>query len=245
MKLGCVPSRHDERTLNLRTYLTSDPQIRIPARDWTTAVKQFGVWKNDVLGDCTCASMAHVLQAQAANTGNPLTITDDDVVGLYKLTGYDPDDPKTDQGAQLIDVLKLMRSHGLAGNKLGAFAKVDHRNMDELDAAVNLCGFAYTGSALPRSILSQTVWDVVDGPDGVPGSLGNHAMAMLGFDDKHAVLISWGQVRVATREWCQRHMFEAWAGIDALWLEPGGVTPSGFDVTALARDLAEIGKVHS
>lgn len=198
------------------------------------------MFQNDVLSDCTCASMGHALQAQSANTGNPLTITDDDVVGLYRLTGYDLKDPTTDQGAQLIDVLRLMRSVGLAGNKIGAFAKVNHDSMDEVDAAVNLCGFVYTGAALPKSVRTQTVWDLVDGPDGEPGSLGNHAMALLGYDRVHAILVTWGGVKVATVEWLHTYMFEAWAAVDALWLRPDGLTPSGFNAQQLSADLAAI-----
>lgn len=238
MKLGCIPSRRDPRTLALARYMLHPSRHEAPPqRDWTRAVERFGMFSNDTLSDCTCAAMGHALQAQAANTGRQLAIADQDVADLYKLTGYDPARPETDAGAQLIDVFKLMRGVGLAGNKIGAFVGVDHRDTGQLDAAVNLTGFTIVAAALPLAAQWQTVWDVVDGPEGEPGSWDNHATALLGYDRNHAVLATWGGIKIATVRWCWKHVFEAWAGIDELWLRPDGLTPSGFDSAQLALDL--------
>jgi hypothetical protein len=205
------------------------------------------MWRNDQLGDCTCASIAHILQAAAANTGRRApAIAEADVVALYERAGgYEPARPETDRGAQMIDVLRLMRGQGLAGVQIGAFAALDPQNRAELEAAVNLTGCVYVGVELSRSAQNQTVWDVA--PPGkhdasyAPGSWGGHAMAMLGYTQTHVLFITWGAIKVATVEWFATYASEAWAMIDPLWLRPDGLTPSGFDAAALQRDLAAIG----
>ncbi len=244
-RLGRIRSRLDTRTLNLWSYLHHDKLPAAPsARDWTHAAPAWGLFQNSTVGDCTCAARAHLLQSEAANTGRQITITDADVIGAYSaVTGYNPADPSTDNGAQMIDVLRYERNVGIAGHKIGAFVKVDHTKREQMDAAINLFGGIYAGVDLPVAAQAQTVWDVGTGPAFQPGSWGGHAVAVLGYDAGHAVIITWGQVKIATAAWLDTYASEAWASVDPLWIADCGQAPSGFDAQALARDLALLGKV--
>ena len=248
--LGRVPSRRDTRTLTLRRYLAPNAlPAAPPSRDWPhpATAPAWGLYRNSELGDCTCAAIGHMLQAAAANTGRPPPpITDADVVALYRQAGgYDPARPETDQGAQMIDVLRLMRDGGLAGRKIGAFAALDPASRVQVEAAVNLFGAAYVGVDLPIAAQTQTVWDV--SPAGrydasyQPGSWGGHAMALLGYDRTHVTFVTWAAVKVATVEWFMTYCGEAWAVIDPLWIGDAGLAPSGFNAELLAADLAQIG----
>lgn len=248
-QLGRVRSRRDPRTLRFARYVA--PSVHAPAapaaRDWThpDVAPPWGLFRNDQLGDCTCASIGHMLQAAAANTGRPApAIGDADVVALYERAGdYDPARPDTDRGAQMLDVLRLLRTDGLAGVQIGAFASVDPHDRGEIEAVVNLTGCAYVGVDLPRAAQTQTVWDVGQGPAFEPGSWGGHAMALLGYDQAHVIFVTWGAIKVATFEWFATYASEAWAMIDPLWLRADGLTPSGFDAAALRQDLAALGAV--
>jgi len=249
--LGRVQSHPDTRTLKFATYfgrsvLAATGRNAPPARDWThpTHAPAWRSWRNDVIGDCTCAAIAHLFQAQSANTGRLLDLDDADVVGLYERVGhYNPARPETDQGAQMIDVLRAMREVGMGGQRISAFAALDPMNRWHIDAALNLFGGIYVGVDLPIAAQTQTVWDVAPvgrhdrGYD--PGSWGPHAMAMLAYDRSSVAFITWGQVKIATHEWFKTYCSEAWALIDPLWVDDG-LTPSGFDLARLRSDLVDI-----
>lgn len=247
-KLGRVPSRHDARSLTLAPYLDG---LRLPAappaRNWARSVNappSWGMFANDVLGTCSCASIAHLFAAQAANTGNRLAIGDADVVALYERVGhYDPTRPETDQGAQMLDVLRALREVGMAGQRISAFAAIEVQNRWQLEIAVNLFGGVYVGADLPVSVRHQLIWDVA-GPGQydlsyVPNSWGPHAMALLGYDQRNVTLISHGEIRVATLAWYRSYVTEAWALIDPLWVDQG-LAPSGFRLQQLRSDLVDI-----
>ena len=189
-----------------------------------------------------------MFQAQAANNDRDFVVTDDRVIDLYAdVSGYDRSRPETDQGAEMIDVLKEMRNGaGLAGQRIGAFAAVDPLNREHVDAAVNLCGWLFVGVDLPIATETQTVWDAA--PLGQefdfryrPNSRGPHAMAMLGYDALHVIFVTWGGVKVATRRWFHAYCSEAWAVVDSLWFDDTSMlTPSGFNLSQLMSDLVEI-----
>jgi len=124
LKLGRKPSRRDRRTLSFARYVSMRAlPAAPPARDWAHPLTSpgWGMFSNDRLGDCTCAAVGHYLQAMAANTGRPLSIAGADVIKMYSaVAGYDPERPDTDQGAEMLDVLRYMRSTGLCGYRFGA-----------------------------------------------------------------------------------------------------------------------------
>lgn len=200
------------------------------------------MFSNDSLGDCTCAAIGHFLQAQSANTGKPLKITGGDVIRLYQDVGnYDPKRPETDQGAEMLDVLTEMRAVGLCGHRFGAFVQVDPANDEHMEATVNLTGWAYVGVDLPLATFDQTVWDVGIGPRYEPNSRGPHAMAKLAYDRDFDVYITWGGPRVTTRRWSRKYTSEAWAALDAQLIDDTTLlSPSGFNLEQLMRDLVEI-----
>ena len=215
-----------------------------PARDWAHPhdAPAWGMFLNDRLGDCTCAAIGHALQAQAANTGKPLAIAGADIIRLYQDVGnYDPKRPETDQGAEMLDVLTEMRAVGLCGHRFGAFVALEPSNRDHMEAALNLTGWTYVGADLPLATLDQTVWDVGFGPRYVPNSRGPHAMAKLAYDREFDIYVTWAGLKVATRRWSERYTTEAWACIDEQWIDDTTMlSPSGFDLQTLMRDLVEI-----
>lgn len=208
---------------------------------------RWGMYGNDRVGCCTLAAQAHAFQAEAANAErSPPAVNASDVLAAYAaVSGWDPNRPETDQGAQMLDVLRWMRTSGIAGYKIGAFAAVDPQNRLEMQAAIGLCGSAYVGVDLPLAAQEQTVWDVA--PPGAHdatyerGSWGGHAVSLVGYDRLHVTLITWGAVKIATVEWLMAYASEAYATVSDLWLRVDGVTPSGLDTTQLRRDLDAIG----
>jgi hypothetical protein len=249
LKLGRNPSRHDRRTLYLSRYvnLRSLPGAP-PKRDWTHPehAPAWGLFANDRLGDCTCAAIGHYLQAQSANTGRPLTITGGDVIKMYStVAGYDPERPETDQGAQMLDVLRYMRSTGLCGHRFGAYVSVDPLSRSYVESAINLTGGLYVGLDLPAAWRSATIWDVPSIGDHSttwePNTWGPHAVEIMGYDRLGLICVTWGVLKVITWEAFRRYCSEAWTAIDPQWIDDTSmISPSGFDLVTLMRDLVEI-----
>jgi len=245
-RLGKQPPRHDRRTLMFSAYV--DPHALPappPARDWThAAAPDFGMMANDQIGDCTCAAAGHLMQLWTANNGSEFTPTDAQIVAAYAdVAGYNPAYPDTDQGAVELDVLRYWRTHGIAGRKIGAFAKVEPASRTHVEAAINLLGGLYVGCALPERAQNQTIWEVptIRTAEDKPGSWGGHAMAVAAYSRTGVVFITWGAIKVASWEWFLTYCDEAWAVLDDEWVSGARPAPNGFNLDALKVDLGLIG----
>jgi len=247
--LGRIPSRPDRRTLQLRRYLRpAELPGAPPARDWAHPAHApvWGMYGNDRIGDCAQAACGHLIQLASAVTGRPADVRVADIEGAYAaITGWDPAQPATDRGSQMLDVLRYWRATGIAGVRIDAFVAFDPRNAMQLETAINLFGGAYLGLDLPIAAQTQTVWDVSpSGPHGdawQPGSWGGHAVAVMGYDRLTVLLVSWGALRIATRDFLRAYASEAYATLGGLWAAPGELAPSGFDRALLDADLAALG----
>lgn len=245
--LGKLPPKHDVRTLQLAAYLhPEDLPAPPPARDWThRANADWKMLANDRLGDCTCAAAAHLIQLWTANARKEFTASDQDVIAAYSaITGYDPARPETDQGAVELDVLRYWRTTGIAGHKIGAFAKVEPADRTMVEASVSLFGGLYIGCALPLRAQRQTIWDRPDHPtdDDAPGSWGGHAMTVAAYSRTGVALVTWGAIKFATWSWFLAYCDEAYAVLSPDWVDGGDAAPNGFDLAALQRDLAMVGR---
>lgn len=246
LKLGRIPSREDPRTLRLARYLDLGQfAASPPARDWSHPLDAppWGLFANDRLGNCTCAAIGHFLQAQSANTGRPLLIGGADVINMYRVVGgYDPARPETDQGAEMLDALRHMRNVGLCGHRFGAFVALDPTQRDHVEAAINSFGGAYCGLDMPAAWRDATTWDIGDrSARWEPNSWGPHAVEIVGYDRIGLIAVTWGTLKLITWEALQRYCSEAWAAIDEQWIDDTTMlTPSGFDLEQLMRDLVEI-----
>lgn len=246
LKLGRIPSKPDERDFRFARYVDLDKLPGAPSkRDWTHPVDSpaWGMFSNDRLGNCTCAAQGHYLQAQSANTGRPLTILGADIIQLYRdVSGYDPKRPETDQGAEMRDVLTEMRAVGLCRHRIGAFAAVDPQDRDHVEAAVNSFGGLFAGLDMPAAWRDATNWDIGDrSARWEPNSWGPHAVEIVGYDHIGLTCITWSVPKLITWEAFQRYCSEAWVEIDPQWIDDTTMlSPSGFDLEQLMRDLVEI-----
>jgi len=247
VKLGKLPYRHDDRTLRLANYLT--PQLPPPPAsvDLTHTVATWPMYRNDQLGDCTCAAAGHMVELWSAVTGKQVTPTDSQIVTMYeKVSGYTPGDPSTDNGAVELDVLNWWRKHGLDGYKIDAFALVTPSQNDNVRQALQLFDGVYLGLNLPRTAQAQigSLWEVPpQGPylDGAPGSWGGHAVNVAAYDQTTVTVVTWGKLQAMSWKFFNTYCDEAWALLPANWKSRA---PRGFDFAALEADLAQIGQVQ-
>jgi hypothetical protein len=158
-KLGKKSPRIDSRTFKLSNYLAALPPIP-SSIDWGGRVGKWFVFENDWVGDCTVAACGHLIMDWTANANTEIVPTNWQIINAYSaITGYNPADTDaqgnnpTDTGADCLTVLGYWINHGIAGQKLAAYAAISPTNLGEFQASVYLFGGAYVGVQLPQSAL--------------------------------------------------------------------------------------------
>lgn len=243
-KLGKKPARHDPRTLRLANYVEVHLPLAPSSVDYVSKVGAWPMYRNDEIGDCTCAAAAHQIQAWTQyGRSHEIGLSDGAVLQAYeRVGGYVPGDPSTDMGAVELDVLKYWRTHGIGGHKIGAFASVHPRSEAYVKDAIYLFGGLYVGVSLPMSAQGQAVWEVpAGGPfdDGEPGSWGGHAVPILGYDERGLTCITWGAALRMTWDFLSVYCDESYAIFSTDFIR-GNKAPNGFNIQQLIADLAKL-----
>lgn len=237
MKLGRL-APHPETThprLHLDQFVTTAYPPAPATVDYLSQVESWPMYGNDQIGDCTCAAAGHMVEAWSRyGQGTTATVTDQDVLTAYEaVSGYVPGDPSTDNGAVMQDVLDYWRRTGIGGHKVLAFAQVDHTNLPEVYAALNLFGAIYVGVNFPQSAMDQfnagQPWSVEPSDGGI---IGGHAVNLGWRDHAGLEVVTWGKVQGLDEAWWARYVEEAWVVADPEWVK-ANQSPPGLDVAAL------------
>ena len=211
-----------------------------------TAVADWGVFGNDLYGDCVEADTAHDLLFRSTIEGAPATITNEDVLALYSaLTGFKANDPSTDNGTSELLMSQYLVSQGFLGRKADVAVSLDPTNIDHIKWAVELFGSVRLGINFPASAGMQfdadQDWTVADNDGGVEGGhdvrVFNYRSASGGvwFD-----VVSWGKVVSMSEGFFQKYVEEAHAEIFADWCSNHGLSPGGFDLQTLISDARSL-----
>ena len=231
---------HEAPRLRLAPFVMRD-EFDVPTMvDYITSVP--GPWPmylNDQKGDCGPAACGHAITAtQWWGQGQVVRVTDDDVEKTYEdVGGYNPDDPSTDNGVVLQDLLDYWRREGIGDHRILAFASVDIMSPTEMMYALNTFGHLLIGMAVPASAEQQfahnQIWDTVSTDGGI---VGGHAVNV-GFMDMvtgKREFVTWGSVASMTRNFWERYGWEAWVVIDDAWVNiHSGQSPTGLNTAGL------------
>lgn len=255
---GCKLPLHAPHGFKLKDFLTAPPPA--PATvDYSAAAMTVieDIEGNDEYGDCCIAEDAHNIAVVTGNSGNGLfSYTRTLTLADYKaITGFDPNDPSTDQGTDPIVNLNYRVSHGYAdGSKDAGWALVDSTNKNEVAYAVATFGTVKMWFGIPTKIVqsmpsaSGFVWDVTA---GAPNPNNGHCIGSCGFNvtkikvvavtAQGLLVYTWGMLGIIT-----------WAAV-AAWFSPvngggmavrvttdwinkkSGQAPSGLNLTALVQ----------
>jgi hypothetical protein len=239
MKLGKRPAIKDPRTLKYADYRTGSSTAPWRAAHWGHDLP-YGMLGNDRYGDCVEASFAHQVQVWLARSGNgPFTITTGDVLADYSaITGFDPRDPRTDQGTSMYYANRYWKGRGL----IDAYATVDPLSGDQVRESVAWFGGLNIGVALPVSAQAQTggVWDVTTGPDAQAGSWGGHCIPVVGYTSRTLWVVTWGALQAMTWNFLRTYCDEAYVFLSKQWIGAAGVSPSNLAWGQLDADLANL-----
>jgi len=245
-KLGMKPTVYDARTLYLAKYLRL-PDITIPTMvDWYSAVPRWPPLGNLKIGDCTVVAAAHTVQAWTKHSKAHMQIpTLKACIEAYKkVSNY----PRCDDGAALLDVMRLWKNTGIGQHRIKAFLGVDYKNTTVQKAGIYLFGSVIVGVLLPLAaqqfVDNDVTWDAPAGPltgEWAGGSWGGHAIPILGWESSgNWQFASWDRMYAMTPRFFTAYCIEAYVGWSVRDWTTNGEAPNGFDVDALDRDLRKL-----
>jgi hypothetical protein len=209
-------------------------------------VQMFG---NDTLGDCVEAALLNALAAVAIPEGGADEasgqFTTDTAINLYSdITGYNPNNPNTDQGTVIRDALEYVRTKGVTdatGKVWKCLAYLLLSSWDEMVDALLYFGSVIIGLQLPESALTQfeagQPWTVVASSP----IAGGHCIVLVSLNPSYLKGVTWDELQSMVKAFYDTYCDEAWA---ILWPEiigPGGVSPEGLDLEQLQNDLNNLG----
>lgn len=248
-QLGKRLALDDSRDLLARDYLDVDAALaQIPQKfghgfdfhgeDWL-------MLGNGDAGDCLFAGGAHEEMIYGkVLLGEVRPFTDESVLSDYTaVTGYDPRDPATDQGAFTRDVMSYRQKVGLLDSsgkrhKIGPYLSIDPKDWRLMLACVLEFGVVGIGIDFPDSAFDQfedgKPWDVVKGAD----IEGGHYVPIVGSSDSdsEATVLSWARRQILTRAFYAEYNDEAWTYVPGT-TRPDGTALRHVDVERLERDL--------
>jgi hypothetical protein len=131
--------------------------------------------------------------------------------------GFNPNDPFTDQGGVITNVLDYFRTTGIGGHKITDHAEVNLTQF-RIEQAVSTFGGLDMGILLPKSAQDQVgdLWDIINfDVTGLasPGSWGGHSVPIVKYDPTGLWVVTWGKLQKASWRWLECYADEGQACI--------------------------------
>jgi len=246
-KLGKTPARKGAVTFKFADYADKTKLPTPPAtfgHESLIAATGWGMLGNDQYGDCVWAGAAHETMLWNRMAGASSSFTPAAVLSDYSaVTGFNADDPSTDQGTDMEVAAKYRRKTGVvdaAGKRhqIGAYVALKRGDITELFQAAYLFGAVGIGIEVPSSAVSQfdagKPWSVVS----LSRIEGGHYVPFVA-RRKYLEVVTWGRIQSMTEGFYEHYNDESIAYLSAEMLA-GGKSPEGFDLAALKADLAAL-----
>ena len=224
--LGRQPAKRDRRVPRLSMVAPALPPAPAAYTAYVDAVGSWILGENDRIGDCTCVGPANVILGLTTLARQPKRLPDDAIVSFYSaVTGYTPNDPDSDQGAMIEDVLAAWHAHGIGADRLDGYATIQTTNHEEVRQAIALLGPVDVGVNLPAGWMRTPDWDVSTAGAEIAGG---HCITAVGYDAHGLQVVSWGKIFRLT-----------WAGWDA-FVDEAHALLSHDALTAAGKDAGGI-----
>jgi len=243
LKLGKTPARKDAITFKLRDYL---PLVAPPASAGHYTLQHvWGMLGNNLWGDCVLAGAGHETMLLNTEAGKIVAITEHNALSDYSaITGFNPDDPNTDQGTDMQVAASYRRKTGVIDSKqhrhkVLAYLAITAGKKTQLKQAVYRFGVAGIGIQFPSSAMDQfnagKPWTVVAGSP----IEGGHYVPAVGYDASYIYVITWGRVQKMSWAFYTKYCDEAIAYLSSEFLKDGK-SLEGFNLTQLQADLKNL-----
>lgn len=213
LKLGKLDPDPTRPALRLGSILTGVAPDHPLAVDHLSSMGGWQMLGNDQWGNCvavTWADYRRLLTSLVGKISYPDLVQ---VLAVYKT--QNPGFPDEDGGMVIQKLLEwLVKVGGPDGTKALAFAKVDHHNLDEVEAAISIFGALWTGIRVRQANMDQFNAGQPWGYAPSSRSLGGHSIITGGYDSDHVggdqVFKTWGRITSFTEEFWLHEVDEAW-----------------------------------
>ena len=175
LKLGKQPAAPKPTDFKFSEFAATIKLPTVPSRfGHGSAYSDWKMLGNDRYGDCVWAGAAHEhMLINKVVHGIDVPFDDTAVLGDYAAaTGFDPNDPSTDNGTDVHQALDYRRKIGIADahgvrHQIGAYVSLDPKNWEHLEQAAYIFGAVGIGFEFPASAMDQfnahQPWDYVPG----------------------------------------------------------------------------------
>lgn len=257
LKLGKLPASGNI-SLKFGSYadLSALPTPPPTGYGHSALVKQYPMYGNDQYGDCVFAGAAHEHQLWRATGRSTVSFTDAKVLAAYSaVTGFNIDDPSTDQGTDMERAASWRRKTGMqdaagARHKVAAFADLKVGSLDksgggQLGVTVFVFGAAGIGIEFPGFAMDQfnagKPWDISRRNTKIEGG---HYIPIVGFDGEYWLAVTWGRVVRVSTAFLLKYMDEGivYFSTEVLY---GGRNLEGLNQTKLLADLRGVTSVRA
>lgn len=238
-KLGKLPARLDSVKFKLRNYAAVLPTP--PTTFFKAQVTDWGMLGNDQYGDCVWAGAAHETMQWNLEAKRAVRFTNQDVLSDYSaVTGFNPNDPNSDQGTDMQVAASYRRKTGVKAedgrHKVLAYLALNLGDELQLKQAIYLfngvgIGFQFPDYAMDEFNNSES-WHLKSG-----GTIdGGHYVPAIGYSSRYIYVVTWGKVQKMTWGFYKRYMDEGLVYLTSEFLV-NGMSPAGFDIDQLKTDL--------
>lgn len=218
LKLGLQPHDKSAEQLLALDWAAGQPPAYAPRRDNLLHVR-IGLDANDRFGDCGPTSCDnHRRITKLSLTGVEVDAGLDEVFDLYRRSGNPHFDPATgadDNGVSMPVLLGALRSGGLGGEKIVAYARLRDTSDASLFAAIDYFGAVLLAVSLQTAQQTQSegpnpIWDYSSSPDW-----GGHAVVAAAYDAEAGFVDvgSWGMRVRTTSAFRAKQLDEVWVPI--------------------------------
>lgn len=246
LQLGKLPARKDAVKFKL-TQFADLSTLPIPPIKYGhfANLTAWGMLGNDQYGDCVFAGAAHETMLWNAEANKNVVFTDKSVLSDYSaVTGFNPNDPNTDQGTDMQLAASYRRKTGVVDgsgqrHQVAAYLAIKPGNKAELKLAMYLFSNVGIGIQFPASAMSQfnagKPWTVVSGSP----IEGGHYIPAIGYDSRYVYIVTWGKIQKISWSFFAKYCDEA-----VVYLSPemltAGKSIDGFDFIQLQADLGQL-----
>lgn len=241
MKLGKLPARKGAVKFKLTTYAA----LPAPSPKELPINLNWQMLGNDTVGDCVFAGAGHETMAWNNEAGHTVTFDNKSVLSDYSaVTGYNPNDPNTDQGTDMQVAASYRRKTGVTDasgkrHQVAAYLALTTGDKTQLKQAIYLFGAVGIGIKFPASAMTQfnagKAWTVVSGSK----IEGGHYVPAIGYDSRYVYIVTWGKLQKMSWGFYKHYSDEAIAYVSSEMLN-GGVSLEGFNLSQLQADLSQL-----
>lgn len=247
MKLGKKPARKNAVLFKLSNYVDKRVLPKPPKSFGHEDLISPNAWQmlgNDQYGDCVFAGAAHETMLWNAEAGSQVNFTDKAVLSDYStVTGFDPNDPASDQGTDMQEAASYRRKTGIVDakgkrHKVVAYLALTPGDISDLYVAMYLFGGVGFGFRFPKSAAAQfdagKPWRVV----ARSPIEGGHYVPLVAH--RNSILcVTWGRVQHMSLAFYKHYNDESVVYISEERLKDGK-SLEGFNLAQLKADLAQL-----